>query len=109
MESHLIDDALLGQLADVLIAQKFPDQPVEAHADAKKDIMIALDNQISRAILGSLTQEQGTELSQLLEKGSMDEQAFEDFFKKYNINLEEIIQKAMEDFKDEFLKGGQNA
>lgn len=109
MESYLIDEKLLGQFADVLISQKYPGQPVEAHADTKKDLIVALDNQISRAIIGSLTKEQGAELNQLLDEHSADESAFEDFFKKHNINLEEVIQKAMNDFKDNFLKGGDNA
>ena len=109
MESHLIDETLLGQFADVLIAQKYPGQPKEAYADARKDIMDALDNKISRTIIGSLTEEQGMELNQLLDEGSADEAAFADFFKKYNINLEEIIQKVMQEFQDDFLKGGENA
>lgn len=108
MESYLIDEKLLGQFADVLISQKYPGEPLEAHADIRNDIITALDNRISRYIIGSLTEEQGAELNQLLD-GSASETAFEDFFKKHNIDLEEVIKKAIESFKDEFLKGGENA
>ena len=108
MESHLIDETLLGQLADVLIAQKYPGEPLEAHADIKNDVITALDNRISRYIIGSITKEQGAELNQLLDS-SADEAAFEDFFKKHGINLEEVIKNAMNDFKEDFLKGGEDA
>ena len=108
MESYFVDQAILEQFADQLISEKYPDQPVSAHANTQKEIMRGLDHQILKDILGNLTKEQGAELNLLMDK-SEDEAAFEEFFAYHNIDLEEIIKNTMVEFKNNFLKGGENA
>lgn len=108
MESYLVDQEILEQFADHLISEKYPDQPVSAHANTKKEIMRGLDHQILKDILGNLTKEQGAELNFLMGKSDKEE-VFESFFAHHNINLEEIIKNTMVEFKDNFLKGGENA
>ena len=108
MESYFVDEAILEQFADHLISEKYPDQPVSAHANTKKEIMRGLDHQILKNILGNLTKEQGAELNFLMDKTDKEE-VFEAFFAQHNINLEEIIKNTMVEFKDNFLKGGENA
>ena len=108
MESYFVDQAILEEFADHLISEKYPDQPVSAHANTKKEIMRGLDHQILKSILGNLTKEQGAELNLLMDK-SEDEETFMAFFADHNINLTEIIKDTMVEFKDNFLKGGENA
>lgn len=110
MESYLVDPAVLGPIVDELIKQKYPNQP--ASASIKKEAMLALDHQILKSVLGSLTKEQGQELNALLNKDKNDSfapEVYEKFFTDHHIDLGSAIQKAMVDFKNSFLKGGQNA
>ena len=109
MESYLVDEAVLGEFADALIKEAYPNDPVEKHADLRKDLMDTTDHQIIKAIIGSLTEEQGEELSKLLDENTSDPNGFDDFFEKYNINLEEVIKDAMVKVRDDFKKVGQNA
>lgn len=108
MESYLVDQEILEQFADYLISEKYPDQPVSAHANTKKEIMRGVDHQILKNILGNLTKEQGAELNLLLDK-SENENAFKAFFAHRGIDLEKILENTMVDFRNNFLKGGENA
>ena len=107
METYLVEPEILEQFADHLIGEKYPDHPISSHANIKKEIMKALDHQILKGILGSLTKEQGAELNRLLDK-TEDPAAFEAFFTRYNIDLEENIKNTMVNFRNNFLEGGQN-
>ncbi|MBQ8984956.1 hypothetical protein IJ076_00125 [Candidatus Saccharibacteria bacterium] len=109
MESQLVDPAILGQFVDALISEKYPDQPETNFANLREKAIKALDFQILKSILGSLTKEQGAELNQLLDNPSSDETTFENFFKDYGINLEAVLKDTMVKFKDDFMKGAQNA
>lgn len=109
MESYLVDAAVLGETADNLIKEKYPGEPLEKYADLRKDLMGRLDHQIIKAIVGNLTEEQGEELTQLLSENTSDPNGFDDFFAKNNINLEEIIKNAVQNFRTDFVKGGSDA
>lgn len=109
MESHLVDPAVLGEFVDALISAKYPDQPAAELSSIKRDTVRVLDHQILKDILGHLTGEQGTELNQLLSDENTDESTFKAFFDKNQINIEKIIEDTMVSFKDEFMKGGENA
>lgn len=109
MESYLVDKAVLGEFVDNLISAKFPGQPVENYSGLREEAIKALDHQILKSIIGQLTKEQGTELNQLLDAENSTEETFLEFFEHHNINLEETIKDTMVNFKDEFLKGGENA
>jgi len=108
MESYLVDKAVLGEFVDNLISAKYPNQPAEKFTDLREEAIKALDHQILRSIIGKLTKEQGAELNQLLDASDSTEATFMEFFEKYHINLEATIKDAMVEFKDNFLKGGQN-
>lgn len=109
MDSYLVDKEVLGEFVDAFINEKFPGQESAVSAGVREDAIRALDHQIMKAILGQLTKEQGAELAHLLEKEDSDESTFAEFFEKNHINLEETIQAAVQNFKDVFVKGGQNA
>ena len=107
-ESYLVDQSILGQLVDALISEKYPGEPAEKYQNLRADAIKALDHQILKSILGSLTKEQGSELSQLLDKKDSDPAVFAAFFEKNHINLEEVMASTMLKFKEDFLKGGNN-
>ena len=109
MESYLVDKAVLGEFIDALISQKFPNEPASKYSALKEDAIKALDHQILKSIIGKLTKEQGGELNRLLDKPESDEKTFADFFSSHHIDLESTIKDTMVNFRDAFLKGGQNA
>ena len=109
MESYIVDESVLGEFVDALLKEKYPNEPVEAHADLRKVAIAKLNHQILKAILGSLTPEQGAELNKLLDENGEDPEAFENFFKDRNLDLEKIITDAMVEFKNDFEKGGEDA
>lgn len=108
MESYLIDPAVLEQIVDGIISEKYPNG-ANLPADFKKKAMLALDNRILKDIIGSLTKEQGGELNALLEKNDSNPEVFEKFFKDKNLDLEKIMQNTMVQFKKDLLEGGKNA
>lgn len=109
MESHLVDKAVLGEFVDALTSAKYPDQPAAELSSIKRDAVRVLDHQILKDILSHLTKEQGAELNHLLENPKTDESAFQAFFSKNQIDVEKIIKDTMVSFKDEFMKGDENA
>lgn len=107
MNNYLVDESVLGQFADALIKEKFPDDTA-AHADLRNALMAKTDHQIIKSIISNLTEEQGAELSKLLDSDTTAPEDFDKFFEKYGVNLEEVIKTAMLEVKDEFEKGGQD-
>lgn len=108
MESYLVDEAVLGGLVDAILKEKYPNQPVKDHADIKKNLVKKLDRQILKAIVGSLTPEQGNELNAVLEKDDQDPVVFENFFKDHDIDLEKVVTDAVVAFKNDFMKEGKD-
>ncbi|MDO4527012.1 MAG: DUF5663 domain-containing protein [Candidatus Saccharibacteria bacterium] len=107
-ESYLVDQNVLGQMVDALISEKYPGDPAEKYKNLRAEAIKALDHQILKSILGSLTKEQGSELSKLLDKKDSDPATFANFFEKNHVNLEEVMARTMLKFKADFLKGGSN-
>ena len=108
MESYLVDEAVLGQFADALIKEKYPNDPAEKHAELKQTLMKKADHEVLRTIIGNLTPEQGGELERLLDENDTDPAVFTKFFEKHGIDLEKILRNAMSKFKENFLKGDEN-
>ena len=106
MDDYLVDRETLSKFVDELIKKKaLAVDDVEGLNKIREDSIKALDDEISAALFGSLTEEQTAELSQLLDH---DETAdYTEFFSKNNINAEKIISDAMQSFATKFL-GGQN-
>lgn len=100
MAVYLIDPAVLGQIVDGIINEKYPGN--EVSAEFKERAMLALDNQILRDILANLTSEQGQELNALLDQEDSTSETFEKFFAEQNIDLEKILKATMEEFKSRF-------
>ena len=107
MATYLVDPAVLEQIVDGIIKEKYPNDQISA--DFKEKAILALDNQILRDILSNLTSEQGQELNALLNKEDSNSETFEEFFESHHINLEAILKQTMVEFRDRFGKGDQNA
>ena len=109
MESYLLDPAVLGEFVDALIAEKYPGQPAENHTAIREESIKALDHQLLKTMLGTLTKEQGAKLNQLLDDRNSNEQTFADFFKNNGIDLEAALRDTMVKFREDFLKGETDA
>ena len=109
MENYLVDEAVLSEFVDTLIAEKYPGRPATDLAGFKKEAIKNLDHRIMKAMLGQLTPDQAKEFDKILDDKNADESVFADFFKKQNIDLEKVIMNTMVKFKDDFMKGGDNA
>ncbi len=109
MNTYFVDEAVLSETAEALIKEKYPGEPLEKHAALKTDLMKKIDHQISKAFIGSLTQEQGEELAEIMDKNPESEEALDDFFQRHNIDLQTVFTNVMIDLKNDFLKGDKNA
>ena len=108
MDNYLIDRETLEQFIDELMKQKpLPANTPEELNNLRESSIQSLDDEISLAIFGSLDKTQLVELNRLLDSGEESPDAFQDFFQKAGINLEETIKGAMQKYSQEFL-GGQN-
>lgn len=107
MEQYLIDHDTLAKLVDMLLAQKYPDESPANINELRESGIRKLDDQIGARIFGDLNEKQLKELNNLLDDQEEDPTVFQDFFKKNNINLGQIITETMQDFSKEFL-GGEN-
>ena len=107
MEQYLIDHGTLAKLVDMLLVQKYPDEPPANINELREDGIRKLDDQIGAKVFGGLDEKQLKELNNLLDDQEKDPTVFQDFFNKNNINLGQIITETMQDFSKEFL-GGKN-
>ncbi len=106
MENYLVERETLGKFVDNLIAKKH--QPIGDLDSLRRQSIKQLDDQIGKAVFGSLTKNQLDELNIMLDQGETDARAFQDFFKNAGVNLEQVITTVMQRFSQNFL-GGENA
>ena len=104
MDSHLVDEAPLGEFADALIRAKYPNELPKNYAELKAELMKKTNYEITKTIIGSLTEEQGEELSKFVDENTAGPEGYDEFFSKYNLNLDEMVQTAMRKVKDDFEK-----
>ena len=109
MDNYLIDRETLGKFVDELIKRKaLPANSPEELNNLREESIKSLDDKIGLAVFGNLTDEQNTELNQLLDRTDAEESDYEDFFNKIGLNVEQTITDTMNAFGEEFLAGGQN-
>ena len=109
MDNYLFDYEALGKFVDELMKVKpVPaNSPEELNALREENIK-KLDDRILDAIFGSLSDEQLQEINALLDQDDGTPDKYEAFFNDAGIDVEQIITKTLEEFKNEFL-GGPNA
>ena len=107
MDDYLIDRQTLGQFVDALIKKKaLPVDNPEELESVREDAMKSLDDKISLAVFGRLSEEQNIEFNQMLDRNASEDE-YESFFNRIGLNVEETITNTMKAFAEGFL-GGQN-
>ena len=110
MEDYLIDRETLGQFIDELMKKRtLPVNSAEELTKFREEQIRILDNRISTALFGILSEEQVTNLNRLLDQQPDDPDAFFAFFASQNLDIQQIITNAITTFGTEFLAGGENA
>ena len=109
MKDYLVDREALSKISDSLIAQKYPNQPTGAHAELHTKISGELDEQITTAIFGNLSESDLDTLNKLLDQKSSTETDFRNFFKSANLDLPKITSEVIRKYGEHFLEGGHNA
>lgn len=109
MKDYLVDRETLSKIADGLIAQKYPNQPTGAHTELHTKISGELDEQITTAIFGNLSELDLETLNKLLDQKSSTEADFRDFFKSVNLDLPKITSGVIRKYSEHFLEGGHDA
>lgn len=106
MDNYLLDYEMLGGFVDNLMKTKpMPAQNAEELNVLREKNIKLLDDKITDAIFGSLTDEQMSELSSLLDKEDNTPDTYAAFFEKAGIDMEATIMQALTEFKTEFLGG----
>ena len=108
MENLIIDREILEQLADSLIARKYPGEPVENHAELREATIAHLDDYLLDAIFDALPEERLDELNTMIENEQLT--SSEDFvavYKAAGLDFSAIVRQAMDNFSQEFLGGAK--
>ena len=108
MDNYLIDREALEQFIDGLMKQKpLPANTPEELNTLRENAIRELDDKISYAIFGGLSEDQLGQINQILDDPTVTPETFQQFFASAGLDLQQIISKAMIAFGKEFL-GGQN-
>ena len=109
MEEYLLDRETLGKFIDELMKKRtLPVNTPEELTSYREEQMHSLDDRISQAIFGDLTEDQADALGTLLDQEKENPDVFRNFFESQGINVEQIITDTAEAFGKEFLTGGAN-
>lgn len=74
-----------------------------ARADLKRKLMQELNSEIERAYIMAMSDEQLIQMNEMLDTGASDEEISE-LFETSGVNYEEVTVKAMQAFRNNFLK-----
>ena len=107
MEQYLIEHDVLARLVDNLLVQKYQNQTPANLKEIREDNVHKLDEFISARVFDGLSDDQLDELNGLFDRQENDPTVFQDFFRNNNISLKQIVDKAIQDFSQDFL-GGQH-
>lgn len=109
MDNYLIDRETLGEFIDELIKKKpLPVDSAEDLAKFREEKIKELDDRISMAVFGGLSEEKLDEVDKLLDNEDAGPEVFDEFFKGAGVDLDQVIKDTMQTFMNEFL-GGENA
>ena len=93
----------LDEFVDKLIA----DKGISLSPEEKTKLKDRINDRVNRAVLSHLSEEQLQELAEQVDNPSFDSAKMDEYFAKANINIDEILKKETNDFRNEYL-GGQN-
>ncbi|MDO4746977.1 MAG: hypothetical protein Q4A70_01360 [Candidatus Saccharibacteria bacterium] len=106
MDNYLLDYEMLGGFVDELMkAKPMPAQSAEELNVLREQNIKKLDDKVTTAVFGSLSDEQLLQMNELLDRDDSTPVTFASFFANAGIDMENIIAKAIQEFKTEFLGG----
>ena len=100
-----MDRETLERFVDPLITQKCSEVKGSELSQIREENIKKLDDLICNTIFEDLTSEQLEEINQIIDEGRDDPDTICEFLDDNNINLEQKVTKALEQFKTEFLGG----
>lgn len=108
MDNYLIDREALEQFIDGLMKQKpLPANTPEELDTLRENAIRELDDKISFAIFGDLSEDQLNQINQILDDPAATPETFQQFFTAAGLDLPKIISDTMITFGKKFL-GGRN-
>ena len=93
----------LDEFAEKLMA----DKGISLSPEEKSKLKDEINGKINQAVLEHLSDEQLQKLSELVKDPSFDSAKMDEFIAGTGINIDEIVEKASNDFRNEYL-GGEN-
>ena len=109
MQDYLLDRETLAQFVDELMKKRpIPVDNVTEINSFREEQMKALDDHISDAIFGSMSDAQLSSLNQLLDQEKDNPDVFQNFFKAQDIDIDGIVANAVNTFSANYLAGGYN-
>lgn len=106
MENTIIDQDLLGELVDRLIAEKYPGESVASHADLRESTIAHLDDYLTDAIFDALPENRLAVLNTMIINDELTSpEVLTNFYKDAGLDLPALIKKATDNFTQEFLGG----
>lgn len=109
MQDYLLDRETLAQFIDELMKKRpIPVDNATEINNFREEQMKALDDHISDAIFGGMSDAQLSGLNQLLDQEKDNPDVFRNFFKAQNIDIDGIVADAFNSFSTNYLTGGHN-
>ena len=106
MENTIIDQGLLGELVDKLIAEKYPGESPASNAELRESTIAHLDDYLTDAIFDALPEERLEALNTMIINDELTSpEILTDFYKQAGLDLPTIIKQATDNFTQEFLGG----
>lgn len=95
------------QNLDEFVEKLTADKGISLSPEEKSKLKDRINDRVNNAVLSHLSEEQLQELSELVKDPSFDSAKMDEYFAKTDINIDEILKKETNDFRNEYL-GGQN-
>ena len=95
------------QNLDEFVEKLTADKGISLSPEEKSKLKDRINDRVNNAVLSHLSEEQLQELSELVKEPSFDSAKMDEYFAKTDINIDEILEKETNDFRNEYL-GGQN-
>lgn len=102
------DERALMAFVDKMITDKDAGVSAEERARLRGELYEKMNERIERAMIGALPDQMLIELDKSIDNGMTDEE-IEEFFEGTGIGFSEVVQKAMKEFREEYLSGAATA
>ena len=111
-EPTITDEQLQGLTQDQLMAlyveQLIIDKGLEATDELRAELSERIDDKVNTMVLENLPDEALEKLNQSFEDGSATNESVMQLVEDSGVDMEKIVEDAMEEFRDEYLKEEQS-